>query len=126
VVRSVDAAARTITADVVIFYGGDDARAAAQAREPEMADQVVNNGYYVVNDVARDRVLPVAPGVRVGVWCSALDGVRTVELTFDSWAAAPEPGDTDECGVRGWPLPTLYWLDVRSGAVAQITEQYLP
>lgn len=125
-VQSVDTVARTITADIVIFYGGDDAWAAAREREPDTADQVVNNGYYVVNDVERTRVLGVTPDVRVGGACFDDVGLTTVELTFAEWAAETEPGESLACGDRGWPLPGLYWLDVRSGRVAQITEQWVP
>lgn len=121
VVRSVDASARTLTADVVVFYGGDDALAAAQARGDE-----VNNGMYVVNDVERDRVLGVTDDVRVGVWCVEAGDLRTAELAFADWATPSEIGETTACGVRGWPFPGLYWLDVRGGRVAQVTEQYTP
>ena len=81
---------------------------------------------YVVNDVERNRVLGVSPDARVGVWCFDDGRLRTEGLTLVAWAAPPEPGGTTACGVRGWPLPGLYWLDVRSGVVAQLTEQYTP
>lgn len=120
-VLSVDASARTITADLVIFHGGDDAFAAARERGGE-----VDDGIYVVDDVERDRVLRVADDVRVGVWCFDATDLRTVELAFADWAVPTAPGETTACGVRGWQFPGLYWLDVRGGRVAQVTEQYTP
>lgn len=127
ILHGVDAQARTISADVVIFYGGQPAYDYLAEHDPERAAEGLENGYLIVNDVERVRELPVSPSVRVGRWC--WDDVTriTQEQTFEAWATAePDHAPTTACTEPGRQGNELYWIDVRDGVVLQITGQYVP
>lgn len=124
ILQAADAEQRTVTVDIAIFLTGEEARAYLLAEDPERLAEGLDDGYLVVNDVERPRMLTVAPTARIGTWCFS-DGVVIRERTFAEWAAAPALAPTTACSEPARQAKT-YWLDVRDGVVAQVTGQYLP
>ena len=125
ILQAADAARRTVTVDIAIFLTGEEARAYLLAEDPERLAEGLDDGYLVVDEVERPRVLTFAPTARVGTWCFS-DRVVIRERTFAEWAAAPALAPTTACSEPARQANETYWLDVRDGVVAQITGQYLP
>jgi hypothetical protein len=128
-VKSADAAGHTISVDIAIFYGGQAAIDYVAAHDPAAADEdgSIPNGYYIVNDVERTRVLAVDVTVVPLTWCYTESGAQVLkDWDFISWAAAPALAPTTSCAEPGRQANDTYWVDVRGGVVRQITGQYLP
>lgn len=131
-VIAVDPQARTITADIVVFYGGDAADEWLRVNEPEAAAENGGraiNGYVVVNDVTRLRTLTLAPDAAITGFCVDSEGLRQTRRTLED-LTAPDPGGGCEASsvVDGSPGRTMryFWVDVRDGVVAQLVGQYVP
>ena len=127
--HAVDAAAGTVGFDVAIMYVGQAAIDWLTANDPE-AENPPPNGYIIVNEVERDRTLPLADGTRVWSWCfESAGGLGFVERTVVQWAAAPTTGDQMcDAGADALPLDpaNLYWFDVRGDVVQQVVGQFVP
>ncbi|QZN85943.1 hypothetical protein [Cellulomonas sp. C5510] len=131
-VVAVDPQARTITADIVVFYGGDAADEWLRVNEPEAAAELGGravSGYIVVNDVTRLRTLALAPDAPITGFCVDSEGLRQPRRTLED-LTTPEPsgGCHSSSVVEGSPGMTMryFWLDVRDGVVAQLVGQYVP
>ncbi|NTW39185.1 MAG: hypothetical protein HGA44_04735 [Cellulomonadaceae bacterium] len=128
-----DPGGRTVSVDLGIFYGGTAAEEYVRTHEPDFwagEGGTVPNGYWIVNDVERIRVLPVSPDVAVATWCfSTGSGGGAVVRDFEEWAAAatssaPLVCESPDPAVR--QANDLYWFDVRGGEVVQVVGQYVP
>jgi len=102
--------------DLAYFY--TDARAAQEAAE---RGDVVEDGYYIVNDNDRLRTLPLADEVKV----------RYIPLDFccelqrgniDAWLEAVL--ETNQTDYGGKDVP--WWITVEGGQITRIEQQYLP
>ncbi|WP_024285834.1 hypothetical protein [Cellulomonas sp. KRMCY2] len=125
-----DAAARTVSVDIGIFYGGEAADEYVRVNEPEFwaaEGGTVPNGYFIVNDVERVREIPVSPDVTVANWCFS-DGLDVISRDFAQWATATrvDMQTCDDPDPTVWQGNDLYWFDVRDGVVMQIVGQYVP
>ncbi|MBC7290329.1 MAG: hypothetical protein H5T83_03190, partial [Actinotalea sp.] len=120
ILHDADPAARTVTADIAVFLTGEAALEHLRAEDPERAADGLENGYLVVNDVERLRVLPVAPTARVGTWCFD-EAIVIRERAFAEWASADALAPTTACSEPARQANDPYWLDVRGGEVAQMT-----
>jgi hypothetical protein len=102
--------------DLAYFYQG----ARAQREAAERGDEVVS-GYYIVNDNARLRTLPVADDVEV----EYIPASRCCELqpgNIDAWLEAVlATNPTDYAGTN---VP--WWFTVEGGEITRIEQQYLP
>jgi hypothetical protein len=123
-VRAVDGS--TLRVDVAEFLTGDEAERAAVAAGAIAEGEDVPNDYFVRNDDESTVAVPVADEVRVlHVQCKGACE-EDVEGDFGGFAAAF--GDeanrdlTDE--YRG--AASQYWLEIDSGEVTEIDEQYVP
>lgn len=111
-----DGPPQTLEFDLAYLLTGSEARQAAvdHGQDPEL-------GFFVLNDNALLRRLPVSPVVQVryvpeGLCCDLRSGL------FDPWAAAVnEELQTDYAGSDAY-----WWIVVRDGEVQQIEEQVLP
>jgi len=92
-----------ISFDLACYYSGAAAESEAASRDDE-----VNNDYYVVNENAKVRVVPIASGATAS--CVAPD--------VSSGTVDCEPADVDPM----WAV----WLRVVDGEVDRIVEQYAP
>ncbi len=125
-VNGVDAAAGTVSADVVVLYFGAAAEewVAANAPGTEILDDYVSDD----PDGPVDRTIPLGDAA-VWEWCSTETQLTVAQRTggVPEWAAAPtEPLDrwcTDGPAMPRWGL---YWLDVRDGVVVQVVGQFVP
>lgn len=125
VLHDADPDAGTVTVDIAIFLTGEEALEHLRSEDPARAEEGLDDGYLVVNEVERLRVLAVAPTARVGTWC--FDGEVVIrERAFAEWASAGGIAATTACSEPARQANETYWLDVRDGVVAQITGQYLP
>lgn len=125
-VSEIDAAAGTVSADVVVLYFGTaaDAWVAANAPGTEILDD------YVVDDPDGqvDRVIPLATDTPVWevCWGPNEDKVRRAGGVAE-WATAPiEDGESLCSDTSTIPIGGLYWLDVRDGVIAQAVAQFVP
>ena len=102
--------------DLALFYVGERAEQEAAERD----DEVVN-GYYIVNDNDRLRILPLADDVEVDyipvdACCDLQSG------NVNAWLEAIlETNPTDYSGT-GAP----WWFTVDGGEITRIEQQYLP
>jgi spore germination protein GerM len=115
-VKSVDAAHRTMLVDVVEFFtGAAAARAAAQDHAPDVPPP---NDYWIRNSSTQLRRLPIAPGAVITVntlgasWSGS--AVKNVRVTLSRLAALK--------GLDG----SLFWITLDHGQVTRIAQQYLP
>lgn len=129
-VSAIDASARTIEADLMVWYGGAAAEEYVAANIP--GGEVMND-YYLANDVEQATTLPLDPDVTVYEWCFG-DGdtpdLTHLARTVPEWASAPHYDGVEahlDCAAgqlldRG----DLYWLRVRDGVVTAVTGQFVP
>jgi hypothetical protein len=104
--------------DLAYFYTGDRAAQIAEQR----GDPPPESGYYIVNDNARLRTVPLASDATVRyipetACCDLVPG------NLDAWAVSVNgTGQTD------YPDPefTWWWIAVSSGEISAIEQQYLP
>ena len=128
---SVDVPGRTITFDVAILYTGrDDVVEQWNLRHPDSPlspDEPTD--WTVVNDVERERVLPVADDVVVATYCVGADEPTNQLRDFAEWATA-ERGAGGQCSAEPDPMVVPsgsdYWVAIRGGEVVQIVQQYFP
>ncbi|MGH2641330.1 MAG: hypothetical protein ACRDGO_06495 [Actinomycetota bacterium] len=102
--------------DLALFYVDEDAEREAAERD----DEVVN-GYYIVNENDRLRILPIA------------DDVEVAYIPVDA-CCAPQPGnidawleavlETNQTDYGGTDVP--WWFTVEGGEITRIEQQYLP
>lgn len=120
----VDAAARTVTFDVVQWLSGDDAKAAYVRDHPDEPDGPPND-YYIVNASPEVRTAGVEEDAEV--WLVRLEEDANASLdpgTFGelpAYLAGKRPSPAD-----GRLSASPIWLDVAHGAVRSICEQYVP
>lgn len=129
-VLAVDPAARTITVDLGIFYGGEAAADWAHEHAPDLIGDLPMppNGYVVVDDVQRSRTVPLAPDAVITGFC-ALPGGGVVQQARDlAGLTRPEDPGCEAASAVDGAVGGLsrFWVDVRDGAVAQLVGQYLP
>jgi hypothetical protein len=119
---AVDVSARTVTVDVVQFLTGDEARAAYADEHPDEPDGPPND-YYIRNENAQLRTLPVAADVMVSVVWLGGGGAEAEQIAF---AELPDyvAGDPDPDDPYAWWAP--FWFTMSDGTVTMIEEQYLP
>jgi hypothetical protein len=113
--------APTLTFDLALFLTGQAASDAAAAHGD---DTPPPNGYFIVNDNAKLRTLPVAPTVTILYYpSSGAACCKRQAGTLDGFTAAVN-------GVAMTDYPdmsyTPWWLTVEDGAIVKITQQYLP
>ncbi len=119
---ALDSTARTVEFDLIQFLTGDEAVVAWDAAHPDEPGGPPND-YFIVNENARLRVLPLADDVTVTVPSFEGDGLHAESIPFaelpDRLAGNPMPGEG-----RLWPNP--FWLTVENGTVTAMDEQYIP
>lgn len=125
-VSDIDAAAGTVSADVVVLYFGSAAEewVAANAPGTEILDDYVSDD----PDGQVDRVIPLAPDAAVWEVCWGPNEEK-VQRTggVAEWATAPiEDGESLCSDTSTIPVGGLYWLDVRGGVIAQAVAQFVP
>ncbi|MBD2848517.1 hypothetical protein IDH44_25335 [Paenibacillus sp. IB182496] len=113
--------------DEIGWYEGEAAAALFREREPDAGIEAPPNGYYITNDSAQLRELPVAADAEVRmqlydrtgdpleadiVWNERISVERLAELL-------QEGGELD---IREFP----YHLTVRGGEIIEIVQQYVP
>jgi hypothetical protein len=102
--------------DLAYFYTGAKAEAAAADHGDEVVD-----GYYIVNDNPRLRILPLADDVEV----EYVPDSNCCELqpgNIDAWVEAIlATNPTDYAGTN---VP--WWFTVEGGRITRIEQQYLP
>jgi hypothetical protein len=102
--------------DLAYFFQGER----AEREAAERGDEVVS-GYYIVNDNARLRTLPVADDVEV----EYIPATQCCELQpgdIDAWVEAVlDANPTDYPGTNA-----PWWLTVEGGQITRIEQQYLP
>jgi hypothetical protein len=105
--------------DLAYWYTGDKANEVAASRGDETP---VPNGYYIVNDNAKLRDLPLAP---------------TVDVRYipEDQCCELQPGTLDglEAAVNGTAMTdypdmsyTYWWITISNAQVVKIEQQYLP
>jgi len=112
---------QVIVFDLAYLLTGDEANQAAADRGLETP---VPNDYFIVNDNAKLRRLPVAPGLRIQL----LDRTDCCDTMFradpqlfqDSFDQKTYPPGNYKGTFSG------YWLTVKGGAVTKVEEQYFP
>ena len=102
--------------DLAYFYVGERAEQEAAEREDEAP-----NGYYIVNENARLRTLPLAQDVEVAyipvdACCDLQPG------NVDAWLEAVL--ETNPTDYSGTDVP--WWFTVEGGEITRIEQQYLP
>lgn len=125
-VSDIDAAAGTVSADVVVLYFGSAAEEWVSANAPgtEILDDYVSDD----PDGQTDRVIPLATDMPVWevCWGPNEEKVRRTGGVAE-WATAPiEDGESLCSDTSTIPVGGLYWLDVRGGVVAQAVAQFVP
>jgi hypothetical protein len=113
---AVDAAALSLSFDVVQWLTGTDAVDAYHVDNPADPDGPPND-YYVVNANSEVRTAPVGAGATVLLVRLAADGT-----------AAVSPGTVDELPAYlelAFP-DDVYWLTFAAGEIVEICEQYRP
>ncbi|GEN80101.1 hypothetical protein [Actinotalea fermentans] len=125
-VSDIDAAAGTVSADVVVLYFGSAAEewVAANAPGTEILDDYVSDD----PDGQTDRVIPLATDTPVWEVCWG-PNEQKVRRTggVAEWATAPiEDGESLCSDTSTIPVGGLYWLDVRGGVIAQVVGQFVP
>lgn len=118
---ALDTTAQTVEFDLIQFLTGDEAVVAWDAAHPDEPGGPPND-YFVVNENARLRTLPLAGDVTVTV-PSFEGGLHAQPIPFADLPARladnPMPGEG-----RLWPNP--FWLTVEEGTVTAMDEQYIP
>jgi hypothetical protein len=107
---------RKVRFDLAYFLTGDEGEEAAA----DHGDEFVN-GYYIVNDNARLRLLPLAEDVEV----EYIPVDQCCELQpgdIDAWLESIM--ETDPTDYGGIDVP--WWLTVEGGQITKIEQQYLP
>ncbi len=120
-----------LMADVVEWFTGDEATAAAREDGVIGEGETVPNDFYIRNSDPSLVSIEVAPTAPVVLQTCFIDGPCVVEtpVDLDQWArllAEDAPGGLAENWqwYGGGALP--YWLVLSDGVVVQVTEQYLP
>ena len=125
-VSDIDAAAGTVTADVVVLYFGSAAQewVAANAPGTEILDGYVSDD----PDGRVDRVIPLGSDVPVWEVCWGPNEEKARRTGgVAEWAVAPrEDGESLCSDTSTIPVGGLYWLDVRGGVIAQVVSQFVP
>jgi hypothetical protein len=118
---ALDTAKRTVTFDLILFLGGEQARKEWAKQHPEDPEGPPND-YLIVNNNPRLRTLVVAPKVTVTVL--DLDHLpQSVPIPFaDLPAYFAKPGFDHDKYLSSAP----FWLTVVKGKVVSFEEQYLP
>jgi hypothetical protein len=118
---AIDLGGRTVEFDLIRFLTGDDAVVAWDADHPDTPGGPPND-YYIVNDNARLRTLPVAEQVAVTVldWNA---GFTPTTVAFADLPTELADGPISyETRLRGNP----FWLTVEDDTVIVMEEQYTP
>jgi hypothetical protein len=115
-IKSVDAAGRTVTFDLIQFFTGEAANKAAAEDGEESPPP---NDYYIRNVNPRLRTLPVRDGapITVNVLAAQATGSSTkdVPVTLDKLASYfPNSGTPP------------FWITVAQGQVTEMAQQFLP
>ena len=112
----------TVTFDVVQWLTGAAADAAFHREHPDATDRHVPNGFYIVNQNPRLRMLQVRPDVSLSV----LVPMHGTEQQRISFAAFPTylAGDLEPHDNKLWNNP--FWLTVGNDRIASAEEQYIP
>ncbi|GEM_PF-4586184 len=127
-VTAVDPAARTITVDILTFYGGDAADEYLRVHEPERYAETGGalNDYALSNQSDRLRTLHLADDAIItgACWDGEISQRARVLDDLTEITTVDCPDWLSYAG--GDPRPQGFWVDVRGGAVAQLVGQYLP
>jgi hypothetical protein len=115
-IKSVDAAGRTVTFDLIQFFTGEAANKAAAEDGEESPPP---NDYYIRNVNPRLRTLPVRDGapITVNVLAAQATGSSTkdVPVTLEKLASYfPNSGTPP------------FWITVAQGQVTEMAQQFLP
>jgi hypothetical protein len=105
-----------IRVDLAYFLTGAEGEEAADAHDEEFV-----NGYYIVNDNDRLRLLPLADDVDVRY----IPVSQCCELQagdIDAWLESIN--ETSQTDYGGTDVP--WWITVESGEITRIEQQYLP
>jgi hypothetical protein len=110
--KTVEPYRRTITFDLVQWYGGDDATREAAKDHQESPPP---NDYYIRNVSPRLRTLPVLADATITVnqLTGSNQGVPVTLAKLSTWF--PRSG--------AWPM---FWITVRHGQVVAVSEQWVP
>lgn len=112
---------RVILFDLAYLLTGDEANQAAADRGLETP---VPNDYFIVNDNAKLRRLPVAPDLQILLldWTDCCDAMfqANPQLFQESFDHKKYPSGNYKGKFSG------YWLTVKDGAVTKVEEQYFP
>lgn len=108
--KTVEPYQRTITFDLVQWYGGADA-----AREAAKDHLEADNDYYIRNINPSLRTLPVlaAATITVNQLTGSNQGVPVTLAKLSTWFPRTSPGP-------------MFWITVRHGQVSVIGEQWVP
>lgn len=117
-----DTSARTVEFDLIQFLTGDEAVVAWDAAHPDEPGGPPND-YFIVNENARLRMLPLADDVTVTVPSFEGDGLHAESIPFAELPARLADNPMPDEG-RLWPNP--FWLTVENGTVTAMDEQYIP
>lgn len=112
-ITSVQAAKKTVTLDVVQFFGG---AAATKAAAEDGGD--VSNDYWLRNANPKLRTLPVTPAAKITVnalaWQETGSATEDVTKTLAQLGGYPGLGDS------------LFTVTVTRGSISSIAQVYLP
>jgi hypothetical protein len=102
--------------DLAYFYVDESAEREAAERGDE-----VSNGYYIVNENDRLRILPLADDVEVA-YIPVDDCCDRQPGNVDAWLDAVL--ETNQTDYGGGDVP--WWFTVEGGQITRIEQQYLP
>jgi hypothetical protein len=110
-----DVGGKTVSMDLVEFLTGDAAAKAWKKKNPTSEQDSPDNDYFIVNDNAKLRDLPLASTVEAVVLAAANPGT---EKTIAVSGLKKHLGDQLST--------TLFWFTVQQGKVTKIEQQFLP
>ncbi len=124
ILTTVDTAHRRITFDLIEFLTGDAAKQAWKKANPGSDQDGPDDDYYIVNDNAKLRTLPVAGTVTVSVLKNDGGSPDPMSITFAALPAylAKAKPDTSDHQLSYNP----FWLTVQNGQIVKIEEQFVP
>lgn len=122
-IRFVDAPARIVTFDLSQFLTGDEAQQAAEEDGAVAPGEPVPNDYYIRNQNAKLRDLPVRASLKLRIvdWADCCD---LIPGEFGPFAAAFDL-DADTSGQYHGP-DSPYLITVKNGFITEIEEVFLP
>jgi hypothetical protein len=107
--KTVDTSRREVTFDLLVFLTGDAAVAEWKKRHPGETEEAIE--YFIVNDNAKLRSVPLADDVVVKVLPAS---------------GGPDTAEVDVAELTGPYVGRMFWLTVAGGKITMLEEQYLP